>query len=389
MFAGVKYFVLALAVVVLFGIARHDLSNMRALTSDTSFFTTQLAEVTRLEKEMLQFRADANAYVMGHGTVRKEQMQLSFDLLWSRLNTQWSKFVTPRIDALRDYKQAMRDFAGALKEIDAEVQSLQPGDLERLRHVDEVMLRFAAAMTMMNQDAYAEMINRSVDAAVNQQDMTRSIDRFQWFFLIVCFSGFVILLWQLRRGERLFADLQKREAEIRVLATVDPLTGLNNRRYFDDRMRAIDEGHWPEEVQLLLIDLDGFKQVNDQHGHEAGDYLLKEVAIRIRRVVSQQSVLARLGGDEFGIFFSGGADQAHLIARGIIASLQPPVICASKGLRISTSIGITSRPSGPKHSTAMLREADQALYAAKSAGRNRYVVHGASADGQNVCMSAA
>ena len=112
---------MALAALALFAIARQDLSNMRALTTDTSFFTSQLAEVTRLEKEMLQFRADANAYVLRQGNVSKEQMLLSFDLLWSRLNTQWAKFVNPRIDALRNYQRDMKDFAKALIAIDSAV----------------------------------------------------------------------------------------------------------------------------------------------------------------------------------------------------------------------------------------------------------------------------
>lgn len=384
-----KYVALAVSVVVLFIIARNDLGVMRALTADTSFYTSQLAEVTRLEKEMLQFRADANAYVQEYGGVSRDQMQLSFDLLWSRLNTQRTKFVNSKLDALRNYKRDMEHFSSALKSIDADVSSLQPGDSARLRLIEDVMQRFAPAMTTMNADAYAEMINRAVETSLLQRGVTRSLDRFQWLFVIVSFSGLIILLLQLRRGERLYADLQKRESEIRLLAIIDPLTGLYNRRHFDENMRKVDEGHWPEEVQLLLVDLDGFKQVNDTFGHEAGDHVLRNVAARLRKAVAPDAIFARIGGDEFGILIPGTLDQARDVARTIITGLHQPVIYASKALKVGSSIGISSRPPGPKQSAMMLREADKALYAAKNGGRSHFVVYDGGASPTGDCKSAA
>ena len=384
-----RYFILAFAVVALFAVARNDLSEMRALTADKSFFTSQLADVTKIEKEILQFRADASAFVLGHGDVTKSDVLLSFEGVWWRLNTRWTKYINPEIDAVRSYSRDMQKFWAALQTIAADVAALQPGDVERLGRIDAVMQRFQPAMTTMNADAYNEMIQRSAGIAQMQQAVTRSIDSFQWFFMIACFAGFFVLLLQLRRSEKLYADLQKREAEIRVLATTDPLTGLNNRRHFDEQMRAIDECTCPRQVQLLLIDLDGFKQVNDLYGHEAGDQVLCEVGARIRTAAGDGAVVARLGGDEFAIVFSGQVDQAREIASTIIAAVQSPVMYAANALRVGVSIGISGSQPGNRQSVNLLREADSALYQAKNTGRNRYVVFACSPAAQQRCKSAA
>jgi diguanylate cyclase (GGDEF)-like protein len=384
-----RYVALALVALLLFVVARTDLNNMRALTADTSFYTSQLSEVTRLEKEILQFRADANALVLGHGKVTQSDVRLSFEVVWTRFNTRWTRYISPRIEAVRDYSRDMQDLWAALQTIQSDVYALHPGDFDRLKRISNVMQRFEPAMMTMNKAAYAEMIRRSASVAQMQRDVTRSIDRFQWLFMIVCISGLAVLLMQLRRSEKLYADLLKREAEIRILASVDVLTGLNNRRHFDERMRALDEGHWPEQVQLLLVDLDGFKQVNDIHGHEAGDQVLREVAAGIRSATGDAAVVARLGGDEFAIILSGSIDRASGIASTIITTVQLPVMHDSKGLQVSSSIGISSSRPGAKQSAVMLREADQALYEAKNSGRNRFVIFDGKDTARLSCKSAA
>jgi diguanylate cyclase (GGDEF)-like protein len=369
-----RYVALALVALLLFVVARTDLNNMRALTADTSFYTSQLSEVTRLEKEILQFRADANALVLGHGKVTQSDVRLSFEVVWTRFNTKWTRYISPRIEAVRNYSRDMQDLWAALQTIQPDVYALRPGDFGGLKRINDVMQRFEPAMMTMNKAAYAEMIRRSASVAQMQRNVTRGIDRFQWLFMIVCITGLTILLMQLRRSEKLYADLLKRESEIRILASVDALTGLNNRRHFDEQMRAIDGGLWPGEVQLLLIDLDGFKQVNDMHGHEAGDQVLREIAARIRSAAGDAAVVARLGGDEFAVITSALIDRARDIASTIISTVQVPVKHAGKTLMVSASIGISSSERGPKHSVTMLREADRALYEAKNNGRNCYVI---------------
>lgn len=389
MFQRLKFVAFVLVVFVLYGLTKGDLGNIRGLTTDTSYFAVQLAEASRLEKEMLQFRHDAEAYVRGDAATALDAVKLSFDLLWARVDTEATRQVDPRIATIRKYRLELAKFAAGLKDIDPLVQTLSRHDIAALSGIERVMRESAPAMTMMNEESYRELYQTSADLVVMQRNAFYSLERVQWILVVVGLCGFITLLWQLRKGERLYSELQKREAEIRVLASIDPLTGLNNRRHFDERMRAVDEGHWPEEIQLLLIDLDSFKKINDVYGHEAGDHVLRDVAARLRASAGHDVTLARLGGDEFGILFSGAPARAGTIAATIIDAMQPPVIHASKSLKVGCSIGITSRRPGPKQSVVMLREADKALYAAKSAGRNRFVVFGSDATGSEDKKSAA
>ncbi len=374
MFQRLTFVAFILAVFALYALTKEDLRNIRELTTDTSYFAVQLAEASRLEKEMLQFRHDAEAYVRGDAATALDAVKMSFDLLWARVNTAATRELDARIVTIKKFQPELARLAKGLKDIDPIVQSLTRHDAVALASIEMTMQASAPAMTKMNQESYRELYQTSADLAVMQRSALRSLERVQWILVIVGLCGFIALLWQLRKGERLYTELQQREAEIRVLATMDPLTGLYNRRHFDDRMRAIDEGHWPAEVHLLLIDLDSFKKINDVYGHEAGDHVLRDVAGRLRVSAGHDVTLARLGGDEFGILLSGVSARAGTTATAIIAAMQPPVIHASKALKIACSIGIASRPAGPKQSVILLREADKALYAAKSAGRNRFVV---------------
>jgi diguanylate cyclase (GGDEF)-like protein len=127
-------------------------------------------------------------------------------------------------------------------------------------------------------------------------------------------------------------------------------------------------------LALLLIDLDQFKEVNDTLGHDKGDLLLKDVTRRIDDCLPEGAILARLGGDEFTIILSEECelDNINLIARKIIAVLAAPFQLGMEKVFISASIGIALYPEAGLEMEALLRHADQAMYAAKNAGRNRY-----------------
>lgn len=169
---------------------------------------------------------------------------------------------------------------------------------------------------------------------------------------------------------------QEARRRIEYLARHDALTDLGNRVMMtEDFTRAISrlEG-MDERFSVLLLDLDRFKQVNDNHGHGAGDELLKKVAQALKKQTGEFDTIARLGGDEFAIIQSGITDarQSADLAERIIASLSRPFALSSGTARIGVSIGIACAPLDGRQADALMRNADLALYRAKADGRNRY-----------------
>jgi len=168
------------------------------------------------------------------------------------------------------------------------------------------------------------------------------------------------------------------EEELSRQAFHDGLTGLANRALFGDRLEhaLARSERSAESLTLLLLDLDGFKQVNDSLGHGAGDQMLQEVARRFERSVRPTDTIARLGGDEFGVVMEGGdLARATLIANRLLEVLAQPVEVAGHEIPMSASIGIVVHPGGPARGEDLVRDADVAMYAAKEGGRGRYEVY--------------
>lgn len=173
--------------------------------------------------------------------------------------------------------------------------------------------------------------------------------------------------------------LEAARADAEMMALTDPLTGLANRRAMDGALaRALaDSGR---DFGVLQIDLDLFKQVNDTHGHAAGDAVLEHVGHVLRHQLRLGDVAARVGGDEFTVLIrdAGASDDLGRIAARLIRGLERPVIHRGQSCFISASIGIAAISSYVERPTIqrLLSDADGALYAAKRAGRGRYAVHG-------------
>jgi diguanylate cyclase (GGDEF)-like protein len=144
----------------------------------------------------------------------------------------------------------------------------------------------------------------------------------------------------------------------RLLARTDELTGLANRRNFLAQLAQMKSGY------IFLLDLDGFKDINDSYGHESGDQLLKQVAGRFLRVIPSGSHLARLGGDEFGILAQGSSDETFELGQAIRATLSYPIALSTEQVKVDVSIGI-ARFNSELTASELLHQADQMMYEAK------------------------
>jgi diguanylate cyclase (GGDEF)-like protein/PAS domain S-box-containing protein len=177
----------------------------------------------------------------------------------------------------------------------------------------------------------------------------------------------------------LFSDVTEKknsEQAVWLQANNDALTNLPNRRLFRDRLAQdiARATRAQQQVALLFLDLDHFKQVNDVLGHDAGDALLIEAARRIRECVRDSDTVARLGGDEFTVILYGGdcVTVAERVSEQILAGLTQPFALGREKAYISASIGITLFPDDARDIESLLKNADQAMYAAKEIGRNAY-----------------
>ena len=213
-----------------------------------------------------------------------------------------------------------------------------------------------------------EMVVRALDLGVNDY-IVRPVDPNE----LVARS-----LTQIRRknyNDRLRANVQ----QTIELAVTDPLTGLSNRRYLDNHIstlfnRSMARGR---PLSVLIADIDRFKQINDTHGHDAGDDILREFANRVRSTVRGADLACRYGGEEFVVVMPDTSPEiAASVAerlRGVIESVPFVVKGTGQELQVTASFGIASRTPQVITPGHLLKQADVALYEAKNGGRNRVV----------------
>ncbi len=174
------------------------------------------------------------------------------------------------------------------------------------------------------------------------------------------------------------AEREQIQEELVYLANHDPLTQLPNRASFSQHLAtSLHQARRHQRITaLLFLDLDGFKAINDTHGHAIGDKVLLEVAARLREQVRKEDMVARMGGDEFTVLLSeiNSTDDATLVAQKLIEALNQPMHCDNHICRLGTSIGISVFPHNADNPDALLRLADDAMYAAKESGKNTWCI---------------
>ncbi|MDF9620698.1 EAL domain-containing protein [Pseudomonas entomophila] len=195
-----------------------------------------------------------------------------------------------------------------------------------------------------------------------------------FLFALSCTGLFSLFVAQLNRKQRLLEqrnrELRQYQAQLERLAHYDTITGLPNRVLFQQQLtEAILQDHG---LAVLMLDIDGFKQVNDSLGHPMGDLLLQQATARFLQELHSQDRVCRLGGDEFVFMLQGAQGQVQHQIRALLRCLQRPFDLNGNATLVTGSIGLAWSPQHGEDADSLLRHADTAMYAAKESGRNAW-----------------
>ncbi|MGH8127638.1 MAG: diguanylate cyclase domain-containing protein [Gammaproteobacteria bacterium] len=223
-----------------------------------------------------------------------------------------------------------------------------------------------------------DMVRTRMDALHEHAEMVQSVERLTRELeqrVSECTHGLALANRKLRAE---LAERERVQARLKYETLHDSLTGLPNRDHLSQRLNnALKSFHEDstKSFAVLFMDLDCFKLINDSAGHLVGDELLVHVGKRIRACLKPDDVVARLGGDEFGVLLDGtDVEQACRVAQRLIRTLSAPFHIDGRELSTSTSVGITLAATHYRHPGELLRDADSAMYRAKSGGKHGYAV---------------
>jgi diguanylate cyclase (GGDEF)-like protein len=221
----------------------------------------------------------------------------------------------------------------------------------------EVLLRASA-----EQDTRDEK-----EAALRVEQVYRQAVMFFLLGSIGASALFGLLAWWLLREQSTSAHLARK-------AQTDALTGLGNRSYFNDKIQiALKEAQKDKKnIGVYYMDLNGFKQINDTLGHDVGDEVLKEVALRLQKTLRSNDIIARLGGDEFVFALAPTAENNFtLVAERVVNEFDAPMYIKDQVLNVYGSIGICIYPDGGQTIEQLIKKADAAMYKAKSIAKQQ------------------
>ena len=214
-------------------------------------------------------------------------------------------------------------------------------------------------------------VSKTLDAQLTARSITGYV-----ISLLVAFLLSIALYAILIQPLRLRKLVKEKTTELQQLAYQDPLTGLPNRRYLQDRLpRILYSNQKRKRISAFIyFDLDNFKRINDTIGHDVGDKVLALVADRLNKLKGRSDLVVRLGGDEFGILIGDINDQkeAETHANKILESIRAPLNMDTKEYILSTSLGIAMIPEHGYDLVTIMQNADMALYQAKSKGKNQF-----------------
>jgi diguanylate cyclase (GGDEF)-like protein len=333
--------------------------------------------VSRTEVELQRLLSTLDRYSLGLPEVDHDELVSRFEIFWSRLPLMIEGVDSGSVQSV-DLAATVPEIIAAVERLEADVMALRPGDRVAYQRLASRLESFAPPLLALSRQV-KDAVGLNSDA---QNALQHGLYLEQLAYLLgIVGSGSVLiglLVAETRHVRRLLAEANTARSRIWHLAHHDPLTDLPNRWLFDDRLsQALRRGQREgETVALHFFDLDGFKAVNDSHGHLVGDRLLMTVAQRLGACIRESDTLARIGGDEFAVVQSDATGQAGavMLAERMLAALAAPVALDGQSLRISASIGIGLFPDHATTPDQLRQIADQALYRAKAGGPARFEV---------------
>lgn len=275
----------------------------------------------------------------------------------------------PRIDAIEETQ------VNYINELDSAVQRSSKQDASALTKSGESRLaRFhLQQIQLLLTDTESDITG--MRQATNEH-VAFSVKRASISILLVTILLIAILGLGYGNTSRAFATNRKLAEQLAHEAMHDALTLLPNRRFFNDWLeKSVAMAQRNNfSIAILFIDLDGFKQVNDRFGHDAGDQVLKVTAGRFQDLMRESDLLARLGGDEFAILVSQApANEAlSVFAERIVGAMAEHISIGSEATKVGASIGIAVFPRDAQTVDSLIRASDEAMYQAKALGKNRY-----------------
>lgn len=329
------------------------------------------------EFELHRLLMAVDGYALGDGVTTRAGVIERIDILWSRLPPlvegsesrllQERTAAAPVVSALRDGLEQSEDL----------IRALPPGA--------ELRAAVRAALEPQVGPLHGVVLDAVHATNARQAELQRRVAVLSENHLIAMLGVIGatlvlggLLMLEIRRVRELLLEAAHARDRIVHLAHHDSLTGLPNRRLFDDRLAVAlaRSRRTGEPIALHLIDVDGFKQINDRLGHAGGDGLLVHLARRLRACIRDSDTFARLGGDELAVLQVGPADHddACSLARRLIEAARHPLDVNGQRIGTTVSIGVALAPCDGQDPATVMRKADEALYVAKSLGRNRFAL---------------
>ncbi|WP_313529266.1 EAL domain-containing protein [Shinella sp.] len=336
------------------------------------YFSARLEEASRLELEANTLFSKAELFARGNPRVAAKDVQLALDLLWSRVNVMGTKsYREVQVDEALD-KLLIGELLDAMPRLEAGVNNLRPGISGSYHGVDLFAMQYRERIIAFSDAANKARRQRLNTAVETHLESVTNLKRIQIAYVVLGVVAVVYVLFELFLTRRLNLRLNASIEEKHRLLSTDHLTGIGNRASFENLLHQL-KAMVGANFAVIYFDLDGFKQVNDTLGHGMGDMLLKHVAAILLAVRQSDNAFAfRFGGDEFAVVLTGNRETARHYAARAVQKIAAPTTLDANVVQVSASAGYSHlddlRSLEPVD--ALMRNADLALYAAKSAGRN-------------------